>query len=53
MKRTNQFLKLNPAIKIFPADKGGKIIITDLMTYNGKMKAFLKSNTENRFYYHS
>lgn len=52
MMRTNLFLKRNPHIKIFQADKGGKIVITDSNTYKEKMDSYLKSNTDNGFYYH-
>lgn len=36
-EKTKIFLRKNPHVRIFPADKGGKIVITDVDTYDVKM----------------
>lgn len=50
--KTLVFLKSNPNVKIFPADKGGRIVITDLQTYRTKMTSHLYQNVKLGVYRH-
>lgn len=52
MKLTKAFLLKNQNVKIFPADKGGRIVITDLTTYQSKMESFITSNVSDGIYLH-
>lgn len=50
MKRTRIFLNDNKQIRIFSADKGGRIIITDRETYADKMRSHIDLNVKNQNY---
>lgn len=52
MKRTRIFLNDNPNVKIFPADKGGRIVITDSNMYREKMNEHMQMNVNRKVYYH-
>lgn len=52
MKRSRNFLHNNPDIIVLPADKGGRMVVTDLSTYKEKMRAHIQSNVDKKFYYH-
>lgn len=52
MKLTKIFLRNNKNIKIFQADKGGRVVITDLDLYKQKMIDHLNLNSEKHFYYY-
>lgn len=52
MRLTRTFLSKNVHIRIFRADKGGKVIVTDEQTYENKMKRFIDSNVNNGIYFH-
>lgn len=51
MERVRIFLKKNPSVRIFPADKGGKVVIADVQTNKGKMKSYLELNTKAKIYF--
>lgn len=50
MKRTKVFLINNPNVRICPADKGGKTVITDTNVYAHKMRTHLMSNVNDGVY---
>lgn len=51
MDRARAFLNKNPDVKVFPADKGGKVVIADLTTYKEKMKLYLELGTNSKVYF--
>lgn len=51
MKLTKIFLTENSHVKIFRADKGGKVVITDATTYEEKMKRFIEANVNAGVYF--
>lgn len=52
MKNTRSFLIRNPHVKIFPADKGGKVVITDMNLYSERMNDHLLINLKKGVYYY-
>lgn len=46
MKRAKAYLSKNRNVRIIPADKGGKIVITDLETYRNKVIKHLDMNVK-------
>lgn len=51
MERTKKFLHTNPGIRIFPADKGGKVVVTDHQVYVEKMRMYLHVNVKTGIYF--
>lgn len=51
MERTKRFLKLNQNVRIIPADKGGKVVITDGDTYKQKMNDYVTSCIRSQVYF--
>lgn len=51
MERTKLFLENNPNVKVFPADKGGRIVIADLDVYMNKMRSYLNLNSMKGIYF--
>lgn len=49
-EKTMTFLKSNPDVKIFPADKGGRIVVTDVDTYYAKMAFHLDQKVKRGIY---
>lgn len=52
MKLARNFLSKNPEVKVLPADKGGRVVITDVLTYRRKMSAFIADNVDKGIYFH-
>lgn len=52
MERTKIFLSRHPDVKVFPADKGGKVVITDHGMYVEKMRMYLALNVKSGIYFH-
>lgn len=51
MTLTKAYLQKNKHVIIIPADKGGKVVILDKLTYHTKMAEHVKENTSSKNYF--